>query len=440
MKPLAGVRVLDFTTAVAGPIAGFVLGDLGAEVIKVEEPAARGGFRGDMAPRPGAPDHPWNRMSNFNELNRGKLSVAVDVARPEGRDLFLRIAGVCDIVVENFSPRVVGNLGVDYAAVRAVKPDIIYVSMPAFGKSGPYADMRSYGPGVDAMSGLSHLTGYLDGPPLKPGNFYCDQNAGLRCAFAAMAALFHRRRTGEGQYIEGAMLDGELQVIAEAIMDVSLNGREQTRLGNRHPSIAPHGVYPCRAKGMASPASAADLPRQAGSGNPRPSDDQWVTIVAADDGQWRALCRAMGRADLIADPRFADPVTRYHHQDELDAIIAAWTAARDKYDVQETLQAAGVSAGAALAVHELFEDPHIRAREGFQYAEHPEAGPFPHTRVAFKLSGTPAPVEVSGPPFGAANDYVLGELLRMSRDEIARLVEQRIIAYEPVRPEQPAHR
>jgi crotonobetainyl-CoA:carnitine CoA-transferase CaiB-like acyl-CoA transferase len=404
IRPLDGVRVLDFTTAVAGPICGFVLADLGAEVIKVEEPNARLGTPGDMAPREGAPDRPYNRLSNFNELNRGKLSVPVDVAQPEGRELFLRIAAMCDIVVENFSPRVVGNLGVDYAAVRCRNPAVIYISMPAFGKTGPYADMRSYGPGIDAMSGLSHLTGYVNGQPLKPGSFYCDQNAGLHAAFAALSALFHRRRTGEGQYIEVPMLEGEIQVIADALIDVVMNGRERTRLGNRHPSIAPHGVYPCR------------------------GNDEWVTIVAADDRQWWALCRAMGREDLLGDPRFAEPLVRYHHQDALDAIIAAWTMTRRKEDVQRTLQAVGVSAAAVLEVPELFEDPHMAARGQFEWVEHPDSSPFPHTRVAFRLSETPAAVVRSGPLFGDGVERVLRGLLGIPDADLERLFDAGIIA------------
>lgn len=403
MKPLAGVRVVDFTVAVAGPIASFVLSDLGAEVIKVEEPARGLQTRSDMPRREGAPDRPWNRLSNFNELNRGKLSLALDVATAEGREIFLRLAGISDIVVENWSPRVVGNLGIDYAQARRYREDIIYLSMPAFGKTGPYADMRSYGPGIDAMSGLSHLTGYLDGPPLKPGNFYCDQNAGLHAAFAAMAALYHRRMTGEGQYIELPMLEGEIQVFGEALMDVALNGREPARLGNRHPSIAPHGVYPCR------------------------GDDKWVTIVAANDVQWHALCRTIGRDELARDPRFADPVARWRHQDELDAIIGAWTSERDNHEVQRLLQAAGVSAAAALMPGEMFEDPHIEARGLFEFVEHPDAGPFPHTRVAFKLSDTPAPIASSGPPFAEANEYVLRDLLKLTEQEVARLRETGVI-------------
>jgi benzylsuccinate CoA-transferase BbsF subunit len=396
-RTLDGVRVIDFTVSVAGPIACAVLADMGAEVIKIEEPNSRVVARADMPPKPGAPERADNRLSNFNELNRGKRSVAFDLGKPEGRELFLKLAAKSDIVVENYSPRVVYNLGIDYESVRAVKPDIIYLSMPAFGKTGPYSEMRSYGPGVDAMSGLSHLTGYLGGPPLKPGNYFCDQNSGLHTAFAALSALYYRRQTGKGQYIEVPMIEGEIQVFAEAVMDVALNGREQTRIGNRHPSIAPHGVYPCQ------------------------GSDAWIAIAAVNDAQWLALCRVMCREDLLADPRFADAVWRWHNQDALDPIIAAWTAPRDKHDLQTVLQEAGVSAAAALAVNELFDDPHVQQRGLFQFVEHPESIPFPHTRIASTLSETPAVPVASGPQFGGANRYVLGELLGLDDETIAGL-------------------
>ncbi|MGH2588799.1 MAG: CaiB/BaiF CoA transferase family protein, partial [Dehalococcoidia bacterium] len=259
MLPLTGVRVIDFTNAVAGPVCAQVLGDLGAEVIKVESPTARSP-RAHGTPLLSAdlPDHPWNRLTSFNELNRSKLGVAFDAGAPAGREAFLRLATVSDVIVENFAPRVVGNLGIDYERIRAVRPDIVYCSMPAFGKSGPYRDRISYGPGIDAMSGLSHLTGYEGGPPMKPGNYYCDYNAALLAAFGILAALEHRDRTGEGQYVEAAMIEGELQLLGEALLDAQMNGRHGERIGNRDSSIAPHGVYPCR------PNPPAPFPRKEG--------------------------------------------------------------------------------------------------------------------------------------------------------------------------------
>jgi crotonobetainyl-CoA:carnitine CoA-transferase CaiB-like acyl-CoA transferase len=198
------------------------------------------------------------------------------------------------------------------------------------------------------------------------------------------------------------MLEGEIEVIGEAMMDVALNGRDQTRIGNRHQSIAPHGVYPCK------------------------DEDAWVTIVAADDRQWEALCRAMAREDLIRDNRFADPLSRSQNQEELDRIIAEWTHDKDKSAVQTALQAHGVSAMAALAVDELFDDPHLSARELFHFVDHPESGPFPHTRSAFTLSESPTAVERSGPLLAEHNQHVLHDLLGIDGDTSSRLLEEDI--------------
>lgn len=407
-KPLAGTRVIDFTVSVAGPLACSLFADLGAEVIKVEEPDGRRGVGADMPLRPGAPDRPYNRNSTFNERNRGKLSATIDVSRPQGRDLFLRLVRVADIVIENFSPHVVGNLGLAYEDGRSARPDIIYLSISAFGRTGPYADLRSYGPGVDAMSGLSHLTGYAGGQPLKPGNFFCDQNTALLTVFAALAALRHRHASGNGQFVEVPMLEGEIHMFGEALMDVALNGRDQARIGNGHPSIAPHGVYPCK-------------------GDDGGDDDEWVTIVAADDRQWGALCRAMERDDLLRDSRFAASLSRWRNQEALDQIIAGWTADKDKYAVQEALQARGVSAMAALSAGELFTDPHLAARGLFEFVDHPESVPLPHTRAAFTLSESPTGVTRSAPLLGGDNEYILRDLLAIDDETVARLLDQGII-------------
>jgi len=408
-RPLGGMRVVDFTNAVAGPTATGLLGDFGAEVIKVEGPDTRAPHPPGAGPlRPGAPDEPYNRVMHFNDLNRSKLSVVLDVRRPAGRQRFLDLVRVSDVVVENFSPRVLANLGVDYDDLRTVRPDLILVSMPAFGKSGPYRDRISYGPGIDAMSGLSHLTGYAGGPPNKPGNFYCDQNAGLLAATSVLAALRHRRRTGEGQWVECAMIEGELQVVAEALLDYQMNGRVQTRTGNRHPWMAPHGVYRC-----------------AGT-------DAWVAIAVATDEQFAALCIAMGRPELSADPRFAGALVRYRHQDELDAEVAGWTASRDHREVQHTLQAAGVPAGAALNVAELLADEHVRARDQFQTVEYADlARPYPHTRAAFTLRVHQSRIARGAPRFGEHNGAMLGDLLGLSAATLAEMREQRLTADRP---------
>jgi crotonobetainyl-CoA:carnitine CoA-transferase CaiB-like acyl-CoA transferase len=412
VKPLDGVRVIDFTNAVAGPIACFILADLGAEVIKVEAPNGRPLHASGTAPLREESDIPgYDRIMLFNELNHGKRSVSLNVAHPEGRALFLELVKTADVVVENFAPRVLPNLGLDYPQLRAVRPDIILARMPAFGLSGPYRDRISYGPGVDAMSGLSHLTGYPDGPPMKPGNFFCDQNAGVLAALAVLAALRHRDRTGEGQLVELAMIEGEFQLLGDAYLDYVMNGRERFRSANDHPVLAPHDAYPCA------------------------GEDAWVAIAVEDEQQWRALCAAIERPDLAEDPRFATAEGRRVHRDTLDAAIAAWTARRGKREAEALLREAGVPAAAVVDVLELLNDPHVAARHGFEYVRTPGVGPTPYPRVAFTLSATPVPIERPAPRFAEANDAVFGELLGIDVARLGAFEEAHIVTRVPLAPE-----
>lgn len=407
--PLEGIRILEMTGAVAGPTACWILGDLGAEVIRIQEPSTGAAtYRNLPPPRDGVPDRPYNRVTHAIDLNRGKKLVALNVAKPEGRKLFLRLAAKSDVVVENFSPRVVANLGIDYADLRKINPSIVMVSMPGFGKTGPYRDRRAHGPGIDAMTGISHLTGYPDRGPGNPGLVFGDQTAGLHAALAVMIALRHRRRTGQGQYIEMSMFEGELQALGTAIMDVTLNGRDRTRIGNRHDWYAPHGVYPCQ------------------------GDEEWVAIAVTSDQQWQALCRALGRADLAVDERYLRQADRHARQDELDPIIAEWTAVRSHYEAQTTLQAVGVSAGAVLRVNELYTDPQSTHRGSLVWIDHPEVGPSPHTRLAWLSEGGNGGIAGPGPAFGGGNDYVLRGLLGMGDAQIEELIREKITAYVPI--------
>jgi benzylsuccinate CoA-transferase BbsF subunit len=407
-KPLEGIRVLSFVNALAGPVATFLLGDLGAEVVDVEEPSGRG-RRGaaERPPLPGVPDRPWNRGAG--ETRRSKLSVTLDVAQPDGREAFLRLAAVCDVMVENFSPRVLTKLRVDYEELRKVNPDIILVSMSAFGKTGPYRDRTSYGPGIDAMSGLSHLTGYPDRGPGKPGPVLNDYNSGVLAVVSALAALRHRNRTGEGQYIEISMIEAEVHLLGEALIAMQFGHDEPQRLGNRHPVLAPHNVYPCA------------------------GEDRWIAIACRTDAEFAALADAIGCPGLATDPRFATMLARKHCEDDLDREIGRWTAGQEHLAAQDYLQARGVPAGAVLDMKEMVESPHFVARGLFEEAWNPEVGPVPHLRGPWKFSGTPAPVSRPAPGFGEHNDYVLRELLGLSEAEVAGLEAQGIVAREPLR-------
>ena len=407
-RPLEGVRVLELSTAVAGPVAGCVFADMGAEVLKIESPRARTAAH-SAAPPPieGALDLPYDRAPFFNELHRGKRHVSIDLASSEGRELFLKLVATADVVLENFSPRVLGNLGIDYEDLKAVKPDIILTSMPAFGKTGPYALRGSYGPGIDAMSGMSHLTGYPDRGPGKPAQFYLDQNAGLTAALTTMSALRHRRRSGEGQYIELSMLEGELQLVAPALMDVTMNGRLQSRIGNRHAWHAPQGVYRCA------------------------GDDEWVAIGVETDAQWRSLADAIGQAELANDERYATEAGRLEHHDDLDRLIEAWTSGHDHLEAMRTLQAGGVPAGAVLNVAEVHADRQFVHRNTLQTVQHPTMGPFPHTRTAWRSRRGHEGVTGPAPAFGEGNGRA-AELAGLGDDEFAAFVSSGVIATEPL--------
>lgn len=406
VKPLAGVRVLDLTIVVAGPVGAGVLGDLGAEVIKIEHLIARRDVSDALPMASGvAEDRPWNRSSWFFDLNRSKKGITLNLAVSEATEAFLHLVSLSDVVMENFSPRVMPNLGLEYEAIKRVNPDVIMVSMPGFGSSGPMRDRTAFGPGIEAMTGLADLTGYIDGPPLKPGNYVTDYNAAMCAAFTIMAALHYRRRTGRGQRIEVPLREGALQMIGEQVMEYATTKRAPTRMGNRHSSMAPHGVYPCR------------------------GENRWIAVAIGSDEEWRALADVMA----LDDPRFETVMGRLEHQDELDELLPAWTRHYDAYELMHRLQGAGVNAGVALTTEDIAEDPHYRERGFIQDVELKEAGHARYPRYGFQLSHTPVHTG-AGPGFGEHNRAVLHDLLGFSEGMLAELAEKKAIADRPLAP------
>jgi len=404
--PLYGVRILDLTMAWAGPYATRLLGDMGAEVIKVEAVNNWDLLR-SFTGQPPTVERVWDKSPYFNHVNRDKYGCVLDLSQEKGRELFLRLAEISDVVIENFRAEVMDNLGLTYEVLSAVNPQLIVVSMPGHGRTGPERGFIAYGTNVEQLSGLCHLTGYAGGPPQKTGISYGDPMAGMAAAGAIALALWDRRRSGRGQYIEVAQRENLINMIGEQVVAYSMTGREPPRRGNRDSSMAPHGCYPCL------------------------GDDQWLTLACDDDAQFAALCRVMGRPELASDARFADVVSRYRNQDALDGEIARWTRERPKAEAAAALQAAEVPASPVLSAPDVFEEPHLRARGFYESVSHAVAGVWEVEGPHWRFSESPAHIRLPAPAFGEHNGYVLRELLGLSEEEIAELEGQGVTGSTP---------
>jgi crotonobetainyl-CoA:carnitine CoA-transferase CaiB-like acyl-CoA transferase len=407
--PLAGIRVLDLGQVYAGPTCARVLCDLGAEVIKIEGINRTDSVRNlFIADNDGRDDY-WNRGGYYVFRNVGKRSVVLEFTSSQGVELFKRLVPLADVVVENFTPRVMKNLGLDYESLRQIRPDIIMISLSGYGQSGPWRDFGAYGTGLEAVSGICSITGYRYGPPARTGISFTDPVTGLIGAGAVLLALRHRRRTGKGQFIDLSQHEAAIPLIGHALMDFVMNNRQQPRLGNRDLVAAPQGCYRCR------------------------GEDDWLIISVANDGQWLRFAEAVGHPEWIQDERFADILSRHRHHDELDALIEAWTREQDHIEAMHLLQRAGVTAAAVLNPKEVLLDPHLRERGSFDLVDVPGAGKRPVPRVlGARFSRFDAGARGPAPKLGEHNREVLQGLLGLSDEEVTRLEEERVIGTEPV--------
>jgi crotonobetainyl-CoA:carnitine CoA-transferase CaiB-like acyl-CoA transferase len=406
--PLHDIRILDLTMAWAGPYGTRLLADMGAEVIKVESANNWDVLRALNGQRPDV-DRVWDKSGYFNAINRNKYGIALDLGKPEGRDLFLRLVEISDVVIDNFRAEVMDNFGLSYETLSLANDQIIVVTMPGHGRSGPERDFVTYGTTIEALSALQHLSGYEGGPPQKTGIAYPDPLAGIAAAAAVALALWDRRRTGRGQFIELAQRENMLNVVGEFITAFSLNGREPPRRGNGHTSMAPHGCYPCA------------------------GEDVWITIACENDAQFAALCSAIGRSELALDERFGEVVARHHHQDALDEVIAAWTRDRTNHDAAYVLQTAGVPAMPVVTVPEILDDEQLRARGFFEEVTHSVAGTWEIEGTPWRMSETPGHIRLPAPTFAEHNSYVFGDLLGLSEEELAQLEAEGIVVSTPNR-------
>jgi crotonobetainyl-CoA:carnitine CoA-transferase CaiB-like acyl-CoA transferase len=394
--PLDGLRVIDLTAVWAGPFGARMLGDYGAEVIKVESPRQWDLLR-SLGQIPRTTKNWFNMSAYFNHNNRDKYGFALDLSSQLGKDTLFKLVAVSDVIVENFRADVMDNLGLTYEAVRAVNPRIIYVSMPGHGKTGPEKDYVAYGTNVEQVAGIVSISGYEGDDPMKTGFSYGDPIAGTALVAAVAMAVRQRNRTGEGTYIELAQRETLGMFVGEYVVDYSMNGEERLPMGNRHLNMAPHNRYRCA------------------------GDDSWITIACEDDAQFKALCTVIGQPELAEDARFATNAERKANERELDPIIDAWTSVRGHYEAMYILQNAGVPAGAVLTIPELVADPHMNMREAWTEHTHPDAGTWTMEAPPWKFSRTPGHIRMPAPGFGQHNSYVLRDLLKLDEGEIKEL-------------------
>jgi benzylsuccinate CoA-transferase BbsF subunit len=399
--PLSGIRVADFTWVWAGPMCTMQLAHMGAEVIRMETTTRPCTLR-MLPPFAGGQMGP-NRAGYFNQYSQGKRGILLNIQTPEGKELAKKLVAISDVAVENFASNVIDRLGLGYEDLRQVKPDLVMISMSGYGRGGPESHYVSYGPAQVPLSGLSSLTGYKGWGPLHVGMSYGDPNAGLHAAFAVISALYHRERTGKGQYIDMSQWESSMAVIGEAFLGYQMRGAQPERDGSRVPHMSPHGVF----------MSAGE--------------DRWISIACGSDEEWRALCGVMGRPELADEDRFISLAQRKANEDELEAVITEWTLQHDPFEAMEMLQAAGVAAYPPLVNREVVESPQLEARGFWVEKEHPEAGVRRHAGIPYRMSGTPVEVRSPAPVMGQDNDYVFGELLGLSSQEIADLAERGVI-------------
>ena len=394
-RALEGVRILDFTWVVAGPVAVRILADQGAEVIKIERRdtldlgTRRGGFSGN--------------------LHRGKESTVVNMADPRGIEIAQKLAAVSDVVIDNFSARVMRNWGLDYESLKKIKPDIIAVSMSGFGHTGPHKDYVSYGPTLQALSGYTLQMRHPGHEPAGWGYSYADMTGGYSGALAVLMALWHRKQTGQGQFVDLAQFEAISSLVGPGLLDILNNQTPSEPVGNRSQEApaAPHGVYRCK------------------------GDDRWCAIAVFTEAEWQSLCRVLGQPAWTREARFASLADRLQHQDALDGYIEAWTQQHTAEEVMSRLQEAGIAAGVVANGEDLDRDPQLRARGYWAQLPAQENGKTEEVILdgpPFKLSKTPGYVAAPGPLLGEHTDSVLRRLLNYSDQQIAQLKAERVIA------------
>lgn len=405
--PLSGIRVVDLTTFWAGPSATHLMALLGAEVIHVESARRPDGTR-MIAGVPVTEDQWWEKQPIFAALNTSKKDITLDLGTERGRQLLHRLIATADVVAENYTPRVLDQLGLDYAAVQRIKPDVVMCRMPGFGLDGPWRDNPAFAYVIEAAAGISWLTGYPDRNPYEPYSLG-DPNAGLHALTAVLLALEHRRRTGHGALIEAAMVDAALNIAAEQIVEYSAYGAVLQRAGNRGPTASPQNLYRNN--------EIDEFGR----------DDSWVAIAVETDAQWEALRAALGDPDWAADPELATASGRRAREDVVDEHLSAWCRDRSGDEIVDVLWPAGVPVAKVMQPHRQVELEQLAARGFFEVLDHPVNAPARFTTMPFRLSRGPRPVHTAPAPLLGQHNHELLAELGLSADDVEALETEGVI-------------
>ena len=408
--PLDGVRIVELGQLLAVPFAARMLADLGAEVIKIESPLRLDSHRQTIYPDNQPGERFWDRGGTFYSENRGKLGMTLDLRHEDAKQVFLDLIRVSDVFMENYTARVMTNFGLDYEALTKVKPDLIMLSSTGYGHTGPWANYRAVGPSTEGASGIAAVTGYANGPPVMAEVPYTDYIAAEQGVLALMMALFRKRRTGRGGYIDLSQVEAQASLAGELFLDAAANGTKGKPRGNRHPAMAPYGFFPCA------------------------GFDRWIAIAVADDAEWQRLAGLIGNHGWAADERFASTAGRLQAVDELEAKIGQWTRDQDAYELMHRLQANGVPAGVAQDARDMLMDEQLRARRFWEWASHPEGTEIetkPYPGAPWRFSSSQRGARRRGPALGEHNEQVLIDILGYSRERVAELAASGALGGSP---------
>jgi len=405
-NPLEGTNVLDFCWVAVGPMTTRYLAEHGATVVRVESSKRPETLRRAAPFKDGIPG--LNRSGYFANYNPNKYGITIDMRHPRARDLVLRMVSWADLVTENFTPGTMESWGLGYKELKEVNPRIIMFSTSMLGRGGPMESQPGFGPVMASLSGLTHITGWPDRDPVNPYGAYTDFIVPRFAVASILAAMDYRRRTGQGMHLDMSQLEASLHFSAPFLLDYSVNGREQSRTGNRDQRAAPHGVYPCK------------------------GEDRWIAIACSIDEEWLALSQIIVETGQTAESwpyqeRFSTFLGRKAWEGELDQLIGKWTREWNALELMDTLQRARVPAGVVNDCRDLFEDAQLKHRGHFQYLEHPEIGPYASDRSEFNLSRTPGRLDRPAPLMGQHTEYALREIIGLSEEEYRSLKDDGVL-------------